>query len=59
VFADMTPEARDAMFASVSGQLPVGRIGTVDDVAEVVLLTMTNGFLTGSLIDVDGGGLLV
>ena len=39
-----------------SATLPVGRIGTPDDVAQAVLLLMTNGFMTGEVLHVDGGG---
>jgi NAD(P)-dependent dehydrogenase (short-subunit alcohol dehydrogenase family) len=54
------PEAaREAMFAAIAKRLPVGRVGAPDDVAEAALMLMTNGFITGVVLDVDGGGLLV
>ena len=34
---------------------PARRIGTVDDIAEAVLFAMTNEFLTGTTLRVDGG----
>ena len=34
---------------------PARRIGTVDDVSEAVLFAMTNEFLTGTTLRVDGG----
>ena len=37
----------------------VGRIGTVDDVAEAVLFALTNTFLTGVTLKVDGGEPLI
>ncbi|MDT5100596.1 MAG: hypothetical protein QOC76_4333 [Mycobacterium sp.] len=36
-----------------------GRIGTVDDVAEAVLFALTNTFLTGMTLKVDGGEPLI
>lgn len=35
--------------------LPVGRAGTGRDVAQATLFLMTNGFVTGTVLDVDGG----
>ena len=53
------PEAaREAMFASVAGRLPVGRVGRPEDIADAVVMLMTNGFITGVVLDVDGGGLI-
>jgi NAD(P)-dependent dehydrogenase (short-subunit alcohol dehydrogenase family) len=36
--------------------LPTKRIGTVQEVAEAVLLLMTNKFITGEILHIDGGG---
>jgi NAD(P)-dependent dehydrogenase (short-subunit alcohol dehydrogenase family) len=38
--------------------LPRGRVGRPQEAAEAYLFAMTNGFLTGSVLDVDGGRLL-
>lgn len=35
--------------------LPVGRFGTVDEVAEVAVMLACNGFITGQTINVNGG----
>jgi len=40
---------------SVADLLPVGRVGASEDVARAVIYLMSNGFATGSIIDVDGG----
>lgn len=48
------PEALDAMGRNV----PLGRVGQPEEVAAAILLTMTNPYMTGSTIDVDGGVLL-
>ena len=53
------PEAtRQNMFASIAQQLPVGRVGRPTDIAQAALMLMTNGFITGIVLDVDGGGLI-
>jgi NAD(P)-dependent dehydrogenase (short-subunit alcohol dehydrogenase family) len=44
-----------AHFDRVASALPVGRVGTADDVAHAVLFLMTNGFMTGAVLDIDGG----
>lgn len=57
-YAGMPEEARQAMFARTAASLPVGRVGQPDDIAAAFILAMENVFISGSLIDVDGGGLL-
>jgi len=39
--------------------VPAQRVGTPQDVAAAVLLCVTNGFMTGAVIDCDGGRRLV
>ena len=39
--------------------LPVKRMGLAEEVAQAVLLLMTNGFITGEVLHIDGGGRLV
>ncbi|MGF6653234.1 3-oxoacyl-[acyl-carrier protein] reductase [Paraburkholderia youngii] len=41
--------------ANVAERLPVGRLGEVDEVAQVVLMVVGNGFVTGQTIPVNGG----
>ena len=48
-------ERRTAMFADVAGRNPARRIGSAQDVASAVLFALTNTFLTGATIPVDGG----
>ena len=38
--------------------LPVGRVGEVDEVAEAVLLAASNPYLSGHVLDIDGGHLV-
>jgi len=49
------PERREAMFAATGASLPVGRVGRASEVAQAVVMAATNGYLTGQVIDVDGG----
>ena len=35
--------------------IPVGRFGTVDEVADAAVLLATNGYITGQTINVNGG----
>ncbi|HTU73799.1 MAG TPA: SDR family oxidoreductase [Trebonia sp.] len=42
-------------FADISARNPAGRIGTPDDIAQAVIFALTNTFLTGQTLHVDGG----
>jgi len=46
------------MFKGVAQSLPVKRVGLPADIASVAIELMSNSFITGAVIDVDGGGLL-
>jgi NAD(P)-dependent dehydrogenase (short-subunit alcohol dehydrogenase family) len=46
-------------FAHIGGRNPARRIGTSDDVANAVLFAMTNTFMTGMTLKIDGGEPLV
>lgn len=48
------PEVLEAM----GGNVPLGRLGQPEELASAILLTMTNRYMTGTTIDVDGGILL-
>jgi 3-oxoacyl-[acyl-carrier protein] reductase len=54
---DMTAALGEERVALMSGQVPLGRTGTVEDVASVVgfLASDAAGFVTGAVIPVDGG----
>lgn len=56
---DFLPGAdRDALFAQLRESLPARRIGAPEDLAAATMLMMTNPFITGTVLDVDGGGRL-
>lgn len=53
------PEAqRIEMLAKVAAGLPVGRVGLAEDIAQQILTFMNNGFATGAIVYIDGGGLI-
>ncbi len=53
--ARLPEEMRDNMFESSAARLPVGRVGQPEDVGMMAVQVMENGFLTGAIIEVDGG----
>ena len=55
----MPEEMREAMYSYVSSILPLGKVGIPEEIAQATLMLMTNNFITGTTIDIDGGGLLV
>lgn len=58
MWGEMSEAERKAMAARAGAHLPVGRVGQGSDLAQAYLMLMQNGFMTGSVVDVDGGGLL-
>jgi NAD(P)-dependent dehydrogenase (short-subunit alcohol dehydrogenase family) len=56
---DAIPEADRAVFFATRGtHLPVGRVGTPEDIAEAVLYLVKSGYSTGTVVDIDGGHLV-
>jgi NAD(P)-dependent dehydrogenase (short-subunit alcohol dehydrogenase family) len=56
--AAMPEQARRDMLAKTAAGLPVGRVGTGEDIARQILTFMTIGFVTGSIVYIDGGALI-
>jgi len=56
--AAMPEAARLEMLAKTAAALPVGRVGVGDDIARQILAFMTIGFMTGSIVYLDGGALV-
>lgn len=48
-----------ATLAAMAARMPVGRIGQPEDVATAIHFLMRNGFVTGTVLHVDGGHRLV
>lgn len=58
-YAGMSPTERKRMFDALAARLPARRIGRPEDVAAAVISLMKNGYVTGSVVHVDGGHRLV
>jgi NAD(P)-dependent dehydrogenase (short-subunit alcohol dehydrogenase family) len=56
--AAMPEQARLDMLAKTAAGLPVGRVGSGEDIARQILAFMTIGFATGSIVYIDGGALV-
>ena len=56
---DHLDEAREALYASQASRLPVGHVADAEEIAEGYLYLMRQTYVTGQLLAVDGGGLLV
>lgn len=57
-YGGMPEAAREEMYRSTGESLPVGRVGTADEIALAVLSTLNNGYLTGQILDIDGGHMI-
>ena len=51
-------EKKAATLDAIDANFPLGRVGQPEEVAEAILLCMSNTYMTGVVIDVDGGALL-
>jgi NAD(P)-dependent dehydrogenase (short-subunit alcohol dehydrogenase family) len=51
----VAPARRAEMFAWSAARVPVGRVGTAEDIAHAVTYVIANSFTTGSIIDCNGG----
>ena len=54
----MTEEQKEAFFQQIGEKLPVGRIGKPNEIAHIIEAITDNQFMTGAIIDIDGGGSL-
>lgn len=48
-------EFKDSVFAHQAKTLPVGRVGKPEEVAAAIHMVATNGFITGTVVEVTGG----
>lgn len=55
----MDAETRARTYQAMADIVPVRRVGTPADIAAAVMLCVTNSFMTGAVIDCDGGRRLV
>jgi NAD(P)-dependent dehydrogenase (short-subunit alcohol dehydrogenase family) len=54
----MKNEQKQVLFKQMAERLPLGRIGQPEEIAHSIIMLLENDFMTGAVIDVDGGGSL-
>ncbi|MER6011398.1 SDR family oxidoreductase [Streptomyces bluensis] len=54
-FDDVPEDVRTRLLTQYIASVPVARVGLPEDIASTALFLMTNGYATGSVVDVDGG----
>lgn len=52
-------ETRSSVLASAASALPGGRIGQPNEVAQAIVFLLTNRYVNGEVLHVDGGGRLI
>ncbi|WP_406914984.1 SDR family oxidoreductase [Enterobacter quasiroggenkampii] len=57
-YAGMDAAAREKMLAGAAATLPAKAWGRAEDIAQGYLFAMDNPFVTGSVIDIEGGALI-
>ncbi|HAS6042206.1 TPA: SDR family oxidoreductase [Vibrio vulnificus] len=57
-YKGMNADDRDAMYQRTQSHLLVGKVGEASDIAMAYLFAIQNSYMTGTVIDVDGGALL-
>jgi len=58
LYAKMPEEQRKGMYEATAKMLPAGRVGTSSDIGEFILSVMTNAYITGTTLDIDGGNMV-
>ena len=59
LWREMDESAREALYASEAGRLPVGHVAEASEIADGYLYLMRQTYATGQVLALDGGGLLV
>ncbi|EOC0207315.1 SDR family oxidoreductase [Cronobacter dublinensis] len=57
-YASMDPVAREKMLQTAAANLPVKAYGHAQDIAKGYLFLLDNPFVTGTVIDIEGGALI-
>lgn len=55
----MDASTREKTYTAMAAMVPAQRVGSAQDVAQAVMLCVCNNFITGTIIDCDGGRKLV
>jgi NAD(P)-dependent dehydrogenase (short-subunit alcohol dehydrogenase family) len=58
LFDALLGDQRDAILAAAGDKLPVKRVGRPEEIADAVLFLMKNGYVNGTILTIDGGGVL-
>lgn len=56
---DFLSEEQHKEFLQKNAEVPAGRIGQPEDIGRAAVFLMTNSFITGTVLQVDGGALLI
>lgn len=59
IWSDVAGDGAADLLDGMARTLPVGRVGTPDDIAQAFVFLMCNGYTTGSVLHVEGGHRLV
>ncbi len=59
IWNDVAGADSESLLAAMAERLPVGRVGTADDIADAIAFLLGNGYTTGTVLHVDGGHRLV
>ncbi len=59
IWAHVAGDRKSEVLAGMASRLPVGRVGQPEDIAKAIAAVMENGFITGTVLHVDGGQRLV
>ena len=57
-YSGMDDTSRQAMLERAAGSLPAGKAGSPEDLAQGYLFAIDNPYVTGAVIDIDGGALI-
>ncbi|MFI6598912.1 SDR family oxidoreductase [Nonomuraea sp. NPDC050536] len=57
-WSTLDPSIRSAVLSNSAAMAPVGRVGNAEEVAATIAFVVNNGFVTGTVLTVDGGGRL-
>ncbi|KQV44770.1 MULTISPECIES: SDR family oxidoreductase [unclassified Duganella] len=56
---DVLGETSKAFLQQVAESLPVGRVGQAEEIGAAILFMMTNTYINGEVLHIDGGGRLI
>ena len=59
IWNSFAADTKDERLSAMAARLPVGRIGHPDDIAQAFRAVMTNRFMTGTVLHVEGGHRLI